>query len=355
MRLRTTFDVTQDGVGEADEIVIRTARLVVDLDQHDGRLRGPRRELGRDPFAERAVPPSLAGNHGVGTFSAHGHGRRTTTRRHRDDRCRTADLALERPGQCLDEIPPLRGRRPALEHHDLARPRLPAARHVQDLLQPPAEEDRHSLVQRWMEPEEIVERAPRQHEEHGIECDARGDRPLLTRDEHRLAEDLLRPVTSDHLGTVDDIDGARDDQVERVGNVAGLVDGLALRECDLPEETGDALALRLAQTTECGQPEETLLTAWTQRGPWIARETDGARRDIEHRPDETQREAVRSCQFVPKRRDRRRAARPAIGTPRSCVARAAGGKRRSNSGPACSCFQRSASSARCSSRSLSPS
>src|ERR1700720_4025993 len=127
-----------------------------------------------------------------------------------------------------------------------------------------------------MELEKAIERVPRQHEEYGVESDARGHGPLLARNEHCLAEHLLRPVTRHHLRTVHDVDRARDDQVERVGIVAGLVDGLTLREHDLPKETGELLPLGLAQTTECGQPEETLLTAWTQRGAWIGEDANGA-------------------------------------------------------------------------------
>jgi len=102
-----------------------------------------------------------------------------------------------------------------------------------------------------MEFEDASERTPRQDEEHGVESDAGGQRPPLAREEHRLAEHLSRPIASDGLRPIENVDGARDDQIERVGIVAGLIDRLALGECDLPEETGDSLALCLPETTEC--------------------------------------------------------------------------------------------------------
>src|SRR5262249_2114488 len=93
---------------------------------------------------------------------------------------------------------------------------------------------------------------------------ARRHYPPLLRHQHRLAEHLPRPVTRDHLRSVDDVDGARDDQVERVGFVAGLVDRLTLGERDLAEEISDLLPLCPSEAAECGPGEQALLAQWTQ-------------------------------------------------------------------------------------------
>src|SRR6185436_13845591 len=106
-----------------------------------------------------------------------------------------------------------------------------------------------------MQFEQASERFPRQEDQQRIERDARGHRAPFAGDEHRLAEYLSGPVACDGPRAVDDVDGARGDQVERVGLVARLVDRLALGERGLAEETDDALALRLTEATKCGHRE----------------------------------------------------------------------------------------------------
>ena len=232
-------DPDEDGIGEERESRPRTTQIPVQLEEHDGRLRRPCRELRGEAVAQRSTVTGLGGDDGVGTIAAHGDGRRRARRRHRHDRHSTTELRLDRPGERLDEGAPLPARRPALEHDDLARPPRPVADDAHGLLQPTAEQGRHPLVQRRMELEQASERLARQEDQHGIERDARGHRAPFVRDEHRLAEDLSRPVACDGPRAVDDVDGARNDQVERVGLVARLVDRLALGERGLAEETDD--------------------------------------------------------------------------------------------------------------------
>src|SRR5262249_60226769 len=95
---------------------------------------------------------------------------------------------------------------------------------------------------------------------------SRGTGPPLAGGEHRLAEYLSRSDARDDLLPVHDVDRARDDQVEGVGLVAGLVDHRSLGKRDLSEETGDLLSLDLPEATERGQREEALLAARAQHG-----------------------------------------------------------------------------------------
>ena len=128
-------------------------------------------------------------------------------------------------------------------------------------------------MQRRIEFEQASERLARQEDQYGIERDARGHRAPFVRNEHRLAEDLSRPVACDGPRAVDDVDSARNDQVERVGLVARLVDRLALGERGLAEETRDVLALRFAEAAKCGLRVEDLPAARTQhRGTLTAAE-----------------------------------------------------------------------------------
>src|SRR5262245_24755867 len=115
-----------------------------------------------------------------------------------------------------------------------------------------------------MEFEQSLDSAARQDEQLGIKRDAHREGAPLAGHQCPLAEHLARPTPREQLDAIEQIDGPGDDEVERVGVITRVVDGLVLPERNLAEEGGGLRALRCAEVAEGGLREEGLPGAWTQ-------------------------------------------------------------------------------------------